>query len=145
MIKDNIINIEKYDCILEASIIQMMKDIYYQNKDMYERNYKVFEYEYSNKTEDKILFESHRYHVDYQLLLEGNEYIYISNLNDCTRLSEYDKKDDFQLFSAQRFDKILLNQGDFIIFMENEIHSPKHYFESHKVKRLVIKEEIEND
>ena len=79
----------------------------------------VFE---STTKEDDGVFEEHRDFIDIQYLIEGKEIIKYETSDDFEALSEYDEKDDYQLFRVNT-DKILqMNEGDFAIFPTLEKH-----------------------
>lgn len=137
MIKGNIKNIDQYDKVIDPEIIKAIKGLFSGKKEC-ELKYSAFEYSYEHP-DSEIVFESHKQNIDYQFIEKGNEYIYLADETYVVPLASYDKKDDYQLFHSEHFSKIIMNEGDFLVLMPGEIHSPKHQYQAQKVKRIVIK------
>ena len=140
MIKDNIKNIDQYNKVIDQNIIEALKELA-AGRNAQQVDYSVFEYVYEG-TESKIVFENHERNIDYQFIKEGNEYIYLADKNMSRPLESYNSKADYQLFYTDCFSRIIMNEGDFLVLMPGEIHSPKHQYRAQKVKRIVIKKKI---
>lgn len=141
MIIDKISNIERYEPLIAKSLIQQIKDAYFTNSIENNKNISIFEY-HSEKVVSKPIFECHYAHIDFQIVLEGEEYMYVADKLNVKVISDINYEEDYQLFEASTYSKLIIQKGDFIVFFPKEIHSPKHYFNQTKVKRIVIKEEI---
>ena len=141
MIKDNIKNIDHYDKLIDKEIIYALKELA-KGREVSHIKYSAFEYVYKSQ-DSKIFFENHKRNIDYQFIQEGNEYIYLADECSAIPLESYNREDDYELFYSEHFSKIIMNEGDFLVLMPGEIHSPKHQYQAQKVKRIVIKKEIE--
>lgn len=70
-------------------------------------------------------FELHRNYIDVQILLQGQERIDFSTLNQAVAPTEYDERDDYQLCEeVTNLQSVELTAGMFAIFMPNEPHKP---------------------
>lgn len=76
--------------------------------------------EYETKLEDKALWEAHRKYLDIHVLLEGEEYIHINDINNMKSSKEYE--DDYELFDGMSEQSIHLRPGYFLVLFPNEVH-----------------------
>jgi YhcH/YjgK/YiaL family protein len=98
--------------------------------------------EYITKIFDKINFEKHNFHIDFHLILEGKEKVYINDLISNQYIQE-DYKNDRLTFKSKKKNKIVLQKNDFIVIYPHEYHQPNvKVFISQKVKKLVFKIKI---
>lgn len=101
----------------------------------------VFEYELS----DFVLkpFESHRQYIDIHFSIKGEETLSYSNeeiFKIFKKHSEYNKEDDTEFFTSDVFQKIILNENNFVIFLCNELHIGKtNTSSSDFIKKAVFK------
>ena len=104
------------------------------NEDLYVN---IFE---STTKEDDGVFEEHREYVDIHYLINGTEIIKYETEDNFEPLSEYDIKDDYQLFRINTDKLLKMNEGDFAIFFTREKHKPALISDvSCKIKKAVFK------
>lgn len=95
----------------------------------------------SDVSEDGILndFESHRKYLDIHFVIDGVEAIGYSNVKYLKEKTQYNTKDDYQLFEGF-INKIRLEKGDFCIVFPEDAHIPCMVADAvSKVKRCVVK------
>jgi YhcH/YjgK/YiaL family protein len=104
------------------------------NEDLYVN---IFE---STTKEDDGVFEEHREYIDIHYLINGTEIIKYETKDNFESLSEYDTKDDYQLFRVNTDKCLQMNEGDFAIFFTKEKHKPSLTNNSPcKIKKAVFK------
>lgn len=69
-------------------------------------------------------FEAHRFYVDLQLIIDGEERIDYANLSECKTTKPFNKDGDYELFSCENFSSLYLNKNDFAIFFPQDAHRP---------------------
>lgn len=88
---------------------------------------------------DQNKFEAHKYHADIHYVVEGQEEIYISNVNSMTNCSEY--KDDIYFGRCDEFTKIIMKPGDFCITFPEDAHRPSSGH-GNILKKICVKIEV---
>lgn len=79
---------------------------------------------YLTRPEGEI-FESHKKFIDIQVLLEGEERIYVSPSDSLTEIEPYEEKNDTVFYNFNPDGKFSdLCRGDFIILFPGEAHCP---------------------
>ena len=76
---------------------------------------------------EKAKFEAHNDYVDIQILLQGNENIFITDKNILTVSEPYDKDRDI-CFYSDKFDSsmpIMLDSSNFVVIFPHEAHAPQ--------------------
>ena len=66
------------------------------------------------------LWEAHRKYLDIHLVLEGEEILYINDINNMKSTKEYE--DDYELFDGEKQQEIILRPGYFLALYPNEVH-----------------------
>ena len=82
---------------------------------------------YETKLIEKAKFEAHNDYVDIQILLQGNENIFITDKNILTVSEPYDKDRDI-CFYSDKFDSsmpIMLDSSNFVVIFPHEAHAPQ--------------------
>lgn len=98
--------------------------------------------EYETKSEEICLWEAHRKYLDIHLILEGEEIVNICDIS--TMKSEKDYEEDYELFSGEKTQSLILKSGDFLLLYPNEVHKTSIItpIGASKIKKLVFKQKI---
>ncbi|MFR1822668.1 MAG: YhcH/YjgK/YiaL family protein [Clostridium saudiense] len=95
--------------------------------------------EYYTKNADECLWEAHRKYIDIQYIIQGQENMGYSNISNIETTIEYNSESDV-LFGNGNGQFITVNQGEFIIFTQEDAHMPSlKVDESTPVKKVVVK------
>ena len=95
--------------------------------------------EYDTKDNDGK-YEAHRRDLDVQIMLSGEEIVYVQSLASSVPKSEYDAEKDVQFFSANERQSIVLQEGTAVIFLPQDVHRPSIKLgEIKRVKKAVFK------
>lgn len=121
MIYDKLENLDKYG--FDVSLIQndLQKNIF--NKGRYEINGdKLFGLDLTYNTTDasKGLWEAHRKYIDVQIVLDGKEFINISDISSMSSSQPYEN--DYELFTGDAQHTITLEKGYFLMLFPHEVH-----------------------
>ncbi len=106
-----------------------------------DKNTFVLEQVYNSKEREECFFESHRGYIDVQFILEGEEIIEVSNIDNLIVNFSYDESIDLIKYDDNK-DKssIRLTRGDIAIFYPKDGHMPCLQIEnSTKVVKTVVK------
>ena len=88
----------------------------------------------------KRLFEGHREYIDFQLIIEGEEYVQVQNIDKCVLELRYDSQKDVAFYSATEWNNFYLGKNQFIVLSEDDIHRPCVFINNpDKVKKFVFK------
>ena len=89
-------------------------------------------------------FESHKDHIDIQVLLEGEELVDISLGKELKEQSPYSaQKDVYKWEAPAGFSTVLLETGQFLVLHPHDIHRPcRSVVEVKPVRKLVVKMRI---
>ena len=92
----------------------------------------------------ELPFESHKDHIDVQILLEGEELVDISLSEELQEQSPYSaEKDVYKWETPERFSTILLETGQFLVLHPEDVHRPcRSVLEVKPVRKLVVKMRI---
>ena len=129
MIVDKIENISIYNNIPVVAV----KFINSLNKNIqlgrYELENGVFANveKYETKLIEKAKFEAHNDYVDIQILLQGNENIFITDKNILTVSAPYDKDRDICFYSDKLNSSmsVRLDSSNFVVIFPHEAHAPQ--------------------
>lgn len=99
--------------------------------------------DYTTKPVAECKFEAHKKHIDIQYIIEGEEQIGVSDIDNFAEETEYNEEKDI-VFLAQKTDKapdfIKLKEKEFAIFTVNDAHMPSIAIETPSfVRKVVIK------
>lgn len=93
-----------------------------------------------NTNNGEGLFEGHRKYIDLQMVVEGEEYVRVQNLDDCILKVDYDDAKDVVFYDANSWHNIYLTKGYFLVLEENDLHKPGVCItQASKVKKYVFK------
>ena len=70
---------------------------------------------------DNIL-ESHKKYTDVQYVITGSECLLVSDIEDCVKTTEYDKKDDYILYRCERPSEINVGEGYAAVLFPEDAH-----------------------
>ena len=99
--------------------------------------------EYDTKNESDCLWEAHQKHLDIHFVIEGEEIIHITDISNTEETKEYDTENDYALFTAEKEQKIILKQGEFLVLYPNEVHQTAvKLTNTSSVKKIVFKIKI---
>ena len=105
-----------------------------------EKNF-ALEQVYDTKERKNCFFESHKKYVDVQFIVEGEEIIEVSDVNDMNIDANYDSELDLLKYElASKASIIKLKKGDIAIFYPQDAHMPcVQSNNSQKVVKTVVK------
>ena len=96
---------------------------------------------YETKTVEELKFEGHKKYIDIQLLLNGQEYMDVSQDKALDVEMPYSEDNDVALFfQPQHYSSVLLEPGNFAIVFSDDIHQPgRMVMQAEQVRKMVIK------
>lgn len=96
---------------------------------------------YTTRAAEELKFESHKNHIDVQLLLEGKELMDVYLGTDLEVDTPYSEEGDATLFKApKQFSTVVLKPGRFAAVFPDDLHQPSRFIEVPRpVRRMVIK------
>lgn len=97
---------------------------------------------YNPRPAAEIDFEIHKIYTDVQIVFRGPEKMQIVGADNLSKITEYEKEKDFQLFSAKNeISDIIVRENEFIVFFPGDAHKPGcHYIDLNEpVLKLVFK------
>ena len=85
--------------------------------------------------------EVHRKYIDLQYILEGEEIIYVANIDNCSNSKGYIEERDIEFFENSTLSKeLIMKKGDWAVFYPDDAHTPQILLNSSsKVKKIVVK------
>ena len=88
--------------------------------------------------------EAHHDYIDVQIVLEGEERMYVPATEELTQTKVYDKENDYELAAMPQKDRVVaisVPAGYFVVFFANEFHAPGVSMQDHPtaVHKLVGK------
>lgn len=142
MIFDKLENIDKYGFDFNFVIENLNKSEYVKGKfDISEPELFGIGIEYETKESHEALWESHRKYLDIHVVLEGEEYINISDIKQMRSSKKYE--DDYELFIGNTQHSILMKPGYFLVLFPHEVHQTGIKIKTSKnVKKIVYKSAI---
>lgn len=145
MIIDKLENISLYTNIpkeVTEFIANLSKDLSLGKYKLSKENFINVE-TYNTKSIINGKFESHKNYIDIQILLDGQERIYVTNINGLTILEPYNEDRDITFYSDNLDDKnyVTLDGTNFVVLFPHEAHAPQisEDDESKKVLKVVAK------
>ena len=101
--------------------------------------------EYETK-ESNGVFEAHQQYLDVQILVKGEEKIFVQAFAQGSATTDYDQEKDCQLFVAQTGQEVYLKEGIAAIFFPHDLHRPSiKVTETKQVKKAVFKIKIKKE
>ncbi|OAV44299.1 YhcH/YjgK/YiaL family protein [Lewinella sp. 4G2] len=96
--------------------------------------------EYDTKDEGECLWEAHRKYVDVHLILEGEEMVFVNDIQSMKSSKPYVNADDYELFVGEAKDEVVLRKGMFLVLYPNEVHKTSvHHAKPNQVSKVVLK------
>jgi len=90
-----------------------------------DKNNFALEQVYVSKNRDECFFESHKKYIDVQCIVEGEEIIEVTNVNNLAVAMNYDKELDLIKYGdIDQSSSIILKKGDIAIFYPEDAHMP---------------------
>lgn len=137
MILDNIENFDLYGFNLDVKSIQ-----YVEGKTLLDSNYELYSIGFENETKqsDELKYEAHRNFIDLHIVLEGEEYVCINDVQNMASIQPYEKENDYELFEGEFKHKVILKKGNFLILYPDDAHKTGIIVsKSGSVKKIVVK------
>lgn len=100
--------------------------------------------EYTPKSVEEAVAETHNLYADIQLILSGEEYIGYAKTSLLSPKSQYDKANDIQFWQGD-IALLTMQQGDWALFMPGEAHAPSLDKCGGKVKKAIFKIKYDNN
>ena len=144
MIIDKIENIDKYSQIPEY-VVNFIKGL---SEDTENMRYDLIDEDfvnvetYTTKLLEDAKFESHNRYIDIQLLLNGEERIYITSRDELDEISQYNVERDITFYKndIKNADYVTLDCSNFVLIYPYEAHAPQVALNNTKmVKKAVVK------
>lgn len=102
---------------------------------------------YKSKSYTEGVLEAHKKYYDVHFIRSGREKIYVTSVDSCEVIQEYDEEKDFMLFDKDVKQKTVttLEKGDFCVVSPDEAHAPsiRAGGVSEDVKKVVVKMAVE--
>lgn len=104
------------------------------------RNLFVRVSEYNSKELNDALFETHKTYTDIHLVVNGEEYIGVTDSSELIENTPYDPNKEIQFHRSKNSRNLIAKPNNFFLFFPGEPHSPGLKIEkSIPVKKIVIK------
>lgn len=85
-------------------------------------------------------FEAHREYIDVQMLIYGEERVFVQDIQKGKPVTEYDETKDIVFYTAEDSAAYVLNGSNFLLLDVNDLHKPCVAVERPiKVKKYVFK------
>lgn len=139
MIKDDIAHLIRYSLNSYFAEFKRLidKKVPFEN---FPEQIKVIPLEYKTKNREDLKFESHKKYIDVHHLLDGEELVLTEDIKNLNVITEYNSKDDYQLFEGKPSSSLHVRKGDFLILFPNEAHMTGCMVENPEtVKKTVFK------
>ena len=144
MIIDKLENIDKYSQI-PTYVVEFLKTLNSKDFGKYILNDNEFVNieSYMTKKVSDAKFEKHDKYIDIQLLIEGNERIYIKHSDKLKKPLEYNSDKDIMFYGDSIIDSdyVTLDGTNFVLINPYEAHAPQVSIceNCKKVKKAVVK------
>lgn len=129
MIIDKLENIEKYSQIPEY-VVNFIKglseDTECMRYDLIDKDFVNVE-TYTTKSITDAKFETHNNYIDIQLLLDGNERIYLTSREGLDEIAPYSEEKDITFYKnpVKDADYVTLDGSNFVLIYPHEAHAPQ--------------------
>ncbi len=101
---------------------------------------------YKSKPACEVQYEAHRKYVDIQYIVYGREAIYCADIKDMEAACVFDEQKDIGFYkNTDRYTKIMLDPGQYGLFMPEDCHKPSIHEEDEEscfVEKIVVKVKI---
>lgn len=148
MLKDNINNFAKYENLnknIRTGLEYLFNSDFSKiNDGKYNINEKMYVNIQSYQTKSSAYYEAHRKYIDIQYIIDGEEYIGVTSLSDCTCIVDYDTEKDIEFLDGKN-NYIKLSKEEFMILYPTDAHKPSISIDASQpqnVRKAVIKIQI---
>lgn len=139
MIFDKLQNISNY-YFLKPFCKEIARSEFLTGKfDLKERDGFGIGLEYNTRNEQDAVWEGHKKFLDLHVIIDGEERIQHSFIDDMIQINEYHEMDDYQLFKGDKSAEFFLNKSMFILFAPTDIHKTGIGEVNEQVKKFVFK------
>ena len=96
------------------------------------------------KDNNEIFLEGHRFFIDIQIILDGVERFYLSDINESNEIDEYNSDTDYQKYTSCRKNYLDVSKGELVIVFPEDIHGPGYIAETEitKARKIVFKVKV---
>ena len=94
---------------------------------------------YVSKPIEECKYEAHKKYIDIQMLINGNEDVYVSPISQLTYLTEYDSIKDIMFFNGKSENKYEMKENDCLILYPQDGHMPCVNPDKLNIKKIVFK------
>lgn len=92
------------------------------------------------KTKDEALFEVHSKYTDIQYVMDGEEFIYISNAEGLEPSVKYNVKNDIAFYDIEPLRKVYMDKNKLLVLFPGEAHKPCiKVKDNQNVRKIVVK------
>lgn len=87
----------------------------------------VLKQTYETKSRENAFFESHQKYIDVQYMVQGEEFMDVSSIEDLDIIESYNAQTDFtkyQIKKEKNFSSLLIKKGELAIFFPQDAHQP---------------------
>jgi YhcH/YjgK/YiaL family protein len=96
--------------------------------------------EYVSKDKIETRYESHKKYIDIQYVIEGEELIGLTTLDNVEITEPYSVEKDITFYAFDGGEYLKATPGNFLIFFPEDVHRPMiKVNENSKVKKIVVK------
>ena len=92
-------------------------------------------------TKDDAPYEAHRKYIDIQYMIDGSEFVGVTDYKNCKSQEEYNNEKDIEFLKLNGEENLhTLKTGEFLVFFPNDAHKPALECEQKKtVKKVIVK------
>lgn len=103
----------------------------------------VFAFQAVNKLNDsnEIFLEGHKSHIDIQIILQGAEKFYLSDVDSAVKIDEYNQTTDYQKYKSNNLNELVVSEGEVLIVFPEDLHGPGYIADIEKThaRKIVFK------
>ncbi|MBR5303357.1 MAG: YhcH/YjgK/YiaL family protein [Candidatus Gastranaerophilales bacterium] len=95
----------------------------------------------NTKSPEEKKWEVHRKYIDIQYVISGEEKMGYGVLEDFSQITQaYDEQKDVEFLNGDTFNFVNVQEGDFVVFFDNDVHAPMLAInESMLIKKVIVK------
>ena len=86
-------------------------------------------------------WEVHRKYIDIQYVISGKEKMGYGILEDFKEvIVNYNDENDVEFLNGDKFNFVNVNEGDFVVFYDNDVHAPMLAYDApQEIKKAIVK------